>query len=157
MKVERKVSRRMLLRGASASVPAILTLQSGAALARSSNLIGGNPYSGADHGKYNCLDFDGIQRTDKPNVYDLGSPPMAHVTRIDADSRYYRKRRESSWGGGDHGSYGDEVTKRQMCAEGGTFVRRNRWRTSEVTVKRGILVSGTALSSFSSGINYTDV
>ena len=80
---------------------------------------------------------------------------MGHVTRIDADSRYYRKSRGSYWGGGD--GYGDEVTERQMCAEGGTFVRRNRWRTSDVTVKRGVLVSGTALSSFSSGINYTDV
>ncbi len=156
-----KIDRRKLLRGASAAVPAILTLQSGAALARSSNLIGTNQYAGAQDGKYNCLDFDGIDRTDKPNVYDLGSPPMGHVTRIDADSRYFKNDPDDShhhgYGGGGYGGGDDDVSKRQMCAEGGTYYRKNRWRTSRVNVKRGMLVSATALSSFSSGINYTDV
>lgn len=149
-----KVSRRLLLRGATAAVPAILTLQSGAALARSSNLIGANRYGGAQDGKYNCLDFDGIDATDKPNVYDLGSPPMAHVTRIDADSRYYRTDpdQESRWGDGPQ-----EVSKPKMCADGGTYYRKSRWRTTQVRVKRGMLVSATAMTSFSSGINYTDV
>lgn len=155
-----KIDRRKLLRGASAAVPVILTLQSGAALARSSNLIGTNPYSGAQDGKYNCLDFDGIDRTDKPNVYDLGSPPMGHVTRIDADSRYFRVDPDGSHQSGYGGGYGgsnDEVSKPKMCADGGTYYRKNRWRTTRVSVKRGMLVSATALSSFSSGINYTDV
>lgn len=157
-----KIDRRKLLRGASAAVPAILTLQSGAALARSSNLIGANPYSGASDGKYNCLDFDGIDRTDKPNVYDLGSPPMAHVTRIDADARYYRRDPDSHHGDHGGGGYGggddnDDVSKRRMCADGGTYYRRDRWRTRQVNVKRGMLVSATALNSFSSGISYTDV
>ncbi|MGD9597469.1 MAG: hypothetical protein AB7G76_03740 [Steroidobacteraceae bacterium] len=141
----------MLLRGASAAVPAILTLQSGAALARSSNLIGANSYGGAENGKYNCLDFDGIDRTDIANVYDLGSPPMGHVTRIDAEARYY-KQNTTTWGGGY-----TEVTPPQMCADGGTYVRRGRWGSTQVNVNRGVLVSATALGSFSSGINYTDV
>lgn len=150
-----KIGRRALLRGATTAVPAILTLQSGAALARSSNLIGANPYSGAGNGKYNCLDFDGIDRTDKPNVFDLGSPPMGHVTRIDADSRYY-KTDPNQDGGGWHGG-STEVSKSKMCADGGTYYRKDRWRSTRVNVKRGMLVSATALNSFSSGINYTDV
>ncbi len=152
--VPQKVSRRLLLRGASVAVPAILTLQSGAALARSSNLIGGNTYSRAEDGKFNCLDFDGIDATDNPQVFDLGSPPMGHVTRIDADSRYFRTdpSESYSWGSGPQ-----EVPKSKMCADGGTYYRQNRWRTTQVRVKRGMLVSATALNSFSSGINYTDV
>ena len=150
-----KIGRRALLRGATSAVPAILTLQSGAALARSSNLIGANPYSGASNGKYNCLDFDGIDRTDKPRVYDLGSPPMAHVTRIDADSRYYATDPNQAYGGWSGGP--SEVSKSKMCADGGTYYRKSRWNTKRVQVKRGMLVSATALNSFSSGINYTDV
>ena len=155
MEVERKVSRRLLLRGASAAVPAILTLQSGAALARSSNLIGVNPRNGHSDGKYNCLDFNGIDRTDRPNVYDLGSPPMAHVTRIDADSRYYKQGSSSGWGR-DRDS-DTEVSPARMCADGGTYIRKNRWRSTQVSVSRGGLISGTAIGSFSSGINFTDV
>lgn len=149
-----KVNRRALLRGASAAVPAILTLNSGAALARSSNLVGAANYTGPQGGKYRCLDFDGISGTDKRNVYDLGEPAMGHVTRIDADSRYY-KSNPDGWGG--YGGGSSEVSKPQMCAEGGTYYRKDRYRTRQVRVKRGVLVSATALSSFSSGINYTDV
>ena len=153
--VPAKIGRRALLRGATSAVPAILTLHSGAALARSCNLIGANPHSRASDGKYNCLDFDGIDRTDKPNVFDLGSPPMGHVTRIDADSRYYKGNPDQHYGGWGGGPA--EVSKSKMCADGGTYYRRDRWRTRQVSVKRGMLVSATALSSFSSGINYTDV
>jgi len=147
-----KINRRAMLRGASAAVPAILTLNSGAALARSSNLIGAANHLGTQDGKYRCLDFDGIRGTERPNVYDLGDPAMGHVTRIDAESRYYK-----TWSGSYSRGASSEVTKPQMCTEGGTYYRRGSYRTAEVTVKRGVLVSATALSSFSSGINYTDV
>jgi hypothetical protein len=148
-----KVNRRAMLRGASAAVPAILTLHSGAALARSSNLISTSKYVGEQGGKYRCLDFDGIGGTEQPNVFDLGNPAMGHVTRIDADSRYYSSDpNRYTWGG-----YPQEVSKQKMCADGGTYYRKDRYRTREVKVKRGVLVSATALSSFSSGINYTDV
>jgi hypothetical protein len=85
---------------------------------------------------------------------------MGHVTRIDADSRYFRVDPDGSHQSGYGGGYGgsnDEVSKPKMCADGGTYYRKNRWRTTRVSVKRGMLVSATALSSFSSGINYTDV
>lgn len=139
------------------AVPAILTLQSGSALARSSNLIGAAGNAGPSGGKYSCLDFDGIDSAGKPGVYDLGTPPMAHVTRIDAQSRYYKSdpSQQGGWSGWGGGS--SEVPKQKMCADGGDYYRQDRYRTRRVNVKRGVLVSATALSSFSSGINYTDV
>lgn len=147
-----RLNRRALLRGASTALPAILTLQSGAALARSSNLIGAAGQTGPQGGKYRCLDFDGIGGTDSPNVYDLGDPAMAHVTRIDSESRYYRENP-------DERRYGepDRVSPQRMCQQGGDFYRRDNRRTRRVQVKQGVLVSATALSSFSSGIRYTDV
>lgn len=146
------LNRRALLRGASTALPAILTLQSGAALARSSNLIGAAGQAGPDGGKYRCLDFDGISGTKNPKVYDLGNPAMGHVTRIDANSRYYREDP-------DDRKYGDpdRVSPQKMCQQGGNFYRKDSWRSRKVKVKQGVLVSATALSSFSSGIRYTDV
>lgn len=163
------VSRRMLLRGATAVVPTILTLHSGAALARSSNLIGAAMDAGpGGDGKYRCLDFDGIQATNNPRMFDLGQPPMAHVTRIDSQVHYYRTDpgQQSGYGMYQHGG-SQQVDPRTMCAEGGSFYRQDsRYSYSrdgggdgytQVRVKQGVLVSATALSSFSSGINYTDV
>lgn len=158
------VSRRAVLRGATAVVPTILTLHSGAALARSSNLIGAAPNPGPNGGRYNCLDFDGLEPTGNPNVFDLGNPPYAHVTRIDADTQYFRVEssgRRDKHGGQDDGRR-EPVDPRTMCAEGGTFYRqrdgRGYWGDDKgFQVKRGVLVSATALSSFSSGIKYTDV
>ena len=68
------MSRRALLSGASrAAVPAIVTLYSGAALARSSaNLISADGTPGAEGGKYRCLDTQSVEPTNKPGVYDLG-------------------------------------------------------------------------------------
>ena len=82
---------------------------------------------------------------------------MAHVTRIDADARYYLRDPDSQYGDYGGGDDNDDVSKRRMCADGGTYYRRDRWRTRQVNVKRGMLVSATALNSFSSGISYTDV
>jgi hypothetical protein len=147
------VGRRALLRGASAAVPAILTLHSGAALARTSNLLGVAPDAAAEGGKYRCLDFDGIAPTENPRVFDLGEPPMAHVTRIDAEAKYYRLDPDASWG-----ERIDRVTPQAMCQEGGTFYRKDTtWKPVKVQVKRGAMMSATAAASFVSGINYTDV
>lgn len=147
-----RLNRRALLRGAPTALPAILTLQSGAALARSSNLIGAAGQAGPDGGKYRCLDFDGISGTKTPKVYDLGDPAMAHVTRIDSDSRYYRENPDEH-----RYSDPDRVSPQKMCQQGGNFYRKDGWRSRKVNVKQGVLVSATALSSFSSGIRYTDV
>jgi hypothetical protein len=146
--------RRALLRGAMATVPTVMTLHSGAALARSSNLVGAGPDAGADGGQYRCLDTETVYQTSNPNVYDLGDPPMAHVTTIRSDTTYYRLE---TMGSSENLKPTDPVTGPTMCKEGGTFFRKSGYTSGNVEVKRGVLVSATALVSFSGAIRYTDV
>jgi hypothetical protein len=146
------VSRRAMLSGAGkAAVPAIITLYSGAALARSSNLIGANKHQGAEQDKFRCLDTSSVYRTNKPNVYDLGRDPMAHVTRIDARREYFAPDQK-----------GNLTTKKvngaKMCTDGGQYFRKTGHNNyQKVNVRKGVLVSATALSSFANDITYTDV
>ena len=57
----KSVSRRSMLKGTATAMPAILTLQSGAALARSSNLISTIDYKSPDrHGRTLCLNLDSV-------------------------------------------------------------------------------------------------
>jgi hypothetical protein len=142
------VSRRALLRGATIAAPTILTLYSGAALAQSSNLIGAAPTATAENNRYNCLDTSSVYVTDKPNVYDLGEQPMAHVTTIQADGKYYTPTSGAS----------TQVTAPQMCSNGGWYKRKNSTGGfTDVQVSRGVMISATALSSFSNVIKYTNV
>ncbi len=181
-------SRRALLNGAVRAMPAVLTLQSGAALARSSNLISASPRDHKDrYGRTLCLDL----RTVRPDgrsgrVYDLGHPAYGRVTAL-RDREYYAAP--------DHRSAA--VSEARMCHEGGTYYYRARryrhWSNQElegdsvqqapqgdqqfagsvssssswgdrrgrywrrVQIRRGVLVSATALSSFSGNITVTDL
>ena len=157
------VSRRALLRGASAAVPTILTLHSGAALARSSNLIGTvDSASRAKNrsGQIQCLDqASAVDGT--PAKLDLGEQPMLHVQYINQRS-YYRGKSN-----GQTGDLSRPVSIEQMCREGGTFWYREQsgnWWSPQLKwkattggynnrgVERGFLVSATALTSFASSI-----
>jgi hypothetical protein len=142
------VSRRTLLRGAA---PAIVTLYSGAALAQSSNLISAPAAATAENNKYRCLDTASVYATKKPDVYDLGSSPMAHVTQIRSTKDYYPTSGYSGL------PSGPEVTAKQMCTTGGNYVRKDTWGYTRVNVSRGVLVSATALNSFSDKVTYTDI
>jgi hypothetical protein len=143
------MSRRALLSSASKAVPAIVTLYSGAALARSSNLISTDGTPGAENNKYRCLDTSSVLKTDKPTVYDLGNDPMAHVTRIDSTRQYYK----STW----NGQVGSQTNAPSMCATGGDYYRKDWTGYKKVNVRQGVLVSATALSSFANDVTYTDV
>lgn len=138
------ISRRALLRGASAAVPTIMTLQSGAALAQSSNLVGfGN--AGADiDGKYHCLDATGVPLTN--GKADIGNPPHAHVQRI-SEREWYRDA---------NGQY--PITEPTMCNEGGTFYHAGG-PTEGNQVVAGVVTSSGAYASFvgSGGITFTDI
>jgi hypothetical protein len=147
------LSRRALLSGAGrAAVPAIVTLYSGAAMARSSaNLISADATPGAENDKYRCLDTQSVAPTGNPNVYDVGSPPMAHVTRISSQRTYYK----AGWNGQPTQ---ETVAGPTMCSNGGTYYRKD-WNGGfqQVSVKKGVLVSATALGSFANSVTYTDV
>jgi hypothetical protein len=145
------VSRRALLTSASkAAVPAIVTLYGGAALAKSSNLISADPTPSPDANKYRCLDTSSVYATSSPNTYDLGSPAMGHVTQINSQSQYVTI-----------GSNGQPtniaVTGDKMCATGGNYYRKGLSGFTKVTVRKGAIVSATALSSFANNVTYTNI
>jgi hypothetical protein len=156
-------SRRALLRGASVALPTILTLHSGAALARSSNLMGtvdSASRAKANNGQIQCLDrASAVDGT--PARLDLGEQPMLHVQYI-TPRNYYRGKSN-----GQSGDLSRPVSIETMCREGGVFWYREQsgsWWSTEVKWKQiaqgynrrgvepGFLVSATALSSFASSI-----
>jgi hypothetical protein len=145
------VSRRALLAGASkAAVPAIVTLYSGAALARSSNLISADPTPSPDANLYRCLDTSSVYASNKPNTYDLGSPPMGHVTQINSQAKYVTI-------GSNGQPTNTAITGDKMCAAGGSYYRKGYSGYTKVTVRKGAIVSATALSSFANNVTYTNI
>ena len=172
--------RRKVLRGAAAAVPSILTLHSGAALARSSNLLSiadGAPLDAK--GRALCLDESSVEPAQAGGkVYDLGEPPHATVTGIPGDKSYYREAnadtpkvgpQEMCQSGGDFyvQENGDELASLGKQADGGSMVQpevrvstvfkevQPSWK--KVNVPRGGLVSATALASFVGGIHVRDI
>jgi hypothetical protein len=149
------ITRRDLLRRTAVSMPAILTLQSGAALARSSNLISTSTTDYTDRaGRTLCLDTESVLPADKVGeVYDLGAVPYARVNAI--VDRDYREEPSLS---------ARSVSEAELCRTGRTaYVRvdgysaddMNGWR--KVNVPNGVLVSATALSSFAGDIQIYDL
>ncbi len=130
-------------------MPVILTLHSGAALARSSNLVSATPVESPDaSGRTLCLDTDSVYpASETQEIYDLGEPPYARVTAIN-ERDYHRLPNKGA----------DGVGEGTMCREGGLFYHKpagSSWQ--EVNVPRGVLVSATALTSFASEIVITDL
>lgn len=175
--------RRLVLRGAAAAVPTILTLHSGsAAAARSSFLISkadGTPVN--EQGKHMCMDLNASQEV-APNVYDLGDNPAPQITTIDSRAEYYKDAN------GSQRAYAQEVCETgdvfykktagdagQAIAEGAKpgksgMVRQSKAVESDwvptssneafqqVQVQgRGMLVSATALRSFANHIVVRDI
>lgn len=138
------LSRRRMLKAAVATAPVIATLPSGAALARSSNLIGPTSGPGTDAlGRTLCLDANSGTSID--GMIDLGPAGDGNVTAI--RERVYRV--EARGGAA-------EILEREMCARGGEFYHQaSGWQT--VNVPRGIVVSATALSSFAGSIYIREV
>lgn len=152
-KPQRKpLSRRAILKGSVVAMPAVLTLQSGAALARSSNLISATKTSATDaQGRTLCLDVDSVYSAGgSGQVYDLGEPAYAKVSAI-TDRDYWTF----------NGYRPERITEAQMCEQGGVFYARPdrySWGGWEETkVPRGMLVSATALSSFATDIVLTEL
>ncbi len=138
------LNRRRLLKVAVATAPIIATLPTGAALARSSNLIGSTSGSGKDAlGRTLCLDRNSGPYSN--GMVDLGSPPDGDLTAI--RERNYRE---------DDSFNADTITEKQMCQQGGDFYHYSSgWK--KVKVPRGIVVSATALSSFAGSIYTREV
>jgi len=143
-------ARRALLKRAVVSMPAILTLQSGAALARSSNIIkASQPADAVDPlRRMLCLDYRYVDRVQRQGKWaDLGDPVgRVHVQAI-TDKAYY------------DAPDGEAVGRSVICAEGGsyTFVDSLGAPQETAPVSQGMLVSATALSSFASFVDITEI
>jgi hypothetical protein len=168
-KSQRLRSRRLIVRGVAAAVPTILSLHSGTALARSSNLIRTamdlpETLDSAKGKVYTCLDEKSVESLGD-NLYDLGEPANARFTSIRADHNYYDGN-------------GNKVTPDFMCKNGGTYYTDapgtridgkapaqadlhgqsfipTADRGERVKVAQGGLVSATALTSIMSRANIT--
>ena len=133
--------RRAVLKGAVAAMPMILTLQSGAALARSSNMISASsPDSAVDsEGRTLCLDYRFVDSAyGDGEAVDVDPDGYVSVSAI-MPRRYFREPNEG------HG----EMPPDELCKRGGIGYYKNRtgpWQQTNY-VPKGMLVSATALSS----------
>ncbi len=140
-------SRRRFLKAGTKAMPVVLTLQSGAALARSSNLVSGAPRHTTDKlGRTLCLEADSVENPSAVSgqgrqVYDLGEPAYGRVAAIRDRNYRTRPRRRA-----------ERVSEATICEKGGTYYYRDRgWR--QRTFKHGMVVSATAMTSFAGDID----
>lgn len=131
-----------------ATAPIIATLPSGAALARSSNVIGASSAAAArdSQGKTLCLDLKSGTPNSPPTLIDLGPHPQGSLTKI--KDRDYRV--DNKWSAA-------QITEADMCKKGGSSYHYSSGSWRKVTVPKGMLVSATALSSFAGSIYTTEV
>ena len=163
-----------MLKGTVKVMPAIVTLQSGAALARSSNMISASSSPSTDRmGRTLCLDANSVQPArGTRHMYDLGEPARGTVyainerdyramPRTDApkisearacleDRTVYYLDERNSWLTEWQSSDSDDDH-----GDGLNFVYKRNWKRARVP--RGMLVSATALSSFAGNIIVRDI
>lgn len=134
--------RRRLLTYGAKSMPAILTLQSGAALAASSYTISpSSTYATDGLGRTLCVDESSVYPADETGLlWDLGIPPQMDVTIIpgpDEKIYYIEKNKDLPIHPGD------------MCLRGGTFWWKpssGPWESS--TLNKGFCASIGSVTSF---------
>ena len=142
------MNRRRFLSAGGKAMPVVLTLQSGAALARSSNLVSSAGYDATDEeGRTLCMEADSVMdssaggSSSAHEVYDLGEPAFGRVAAI-PDRRYRTRPRWRA----------QRVSRATMCERGGVYYYRDRgWK--EARIKHGMIVSATALSSFAGSVD----
>ena len=131
------LSRRALLKGGAKAMPVVLTLQSGAALAQSSNLISeASPYTRDLDGNTLCLDTGSVYQL--PNgKYDFGQPADGIVNVI-GNRQFYQDKNRSS-----------PVETHDMCYQGGScWFQEGGWYEVNLPAN-GVVLSATALVSIS--------
>ena len=137
--------RRALIKGAAATLPMILTLQSGTALARSSNLISGSSEASAKdtNGNTFCMDTR-FATTIGDNLYDLGPTPGGIVNLYPA---YIYKTLANN------GNNSLTVSVQEVCESSidTSFYFHNGVEWQAVPGGNGCLVSLGAMSSFADG------
>ena len=133
-----KLSRRTLLRAGATAMPVVLTLQSGEALARTSNLIGSAVGSRDENGDVLCLDttYEDILASGK---VDIGDDGATVYTLPDTD--FYP--------GAGGGRSGGSITADMACQDGGFYKTHDGgWHAANLP-QGGVVVSNVALHSVS--------
>jgi hypothetical protein len=140
------LNRRRLLKVAVATAPIIATLPTGAALARSSNLIGPTSGAGTDAlGRTQCLDVTSGEGLMSNGMVDLGAPDPDGFGVAITQRDYFRQANRS-----------DPISEKQMCQDGGTYYYQGTgWQN--INVPKGMVVSATALSSFVGSIYLREI
>jgi hypothetical protein len=165
-------SRRRLLKGGATALPAILTLHSGAALARTSNLISATDYFEVDElGRTLCVDATSVCPVDMDcsvedydyysvvpvdeyneiyQIYDLGDPPHAviNVIRGEAEGRLYYLNKDDK-------DLGNSVHPGLLCEQGGQYWVKpasGPWELVEVPQGFVAIGSSVATTSFAADI-----
>ena len=136
----KRLSRRLMLRGAGVALPAMLTLHSGAAsaLARSSNLISGSGETQPD-GTALCLDETAGVPLDDGRI-DLGNEGTGTVWEIPGDGQYYAQPDGT-----------EPLTAAEACERSGDlYYASGETFPKAAKVNGGIMISATALTSFAS-------
>ena len=140
------VSRRAILKAGTASLPVILSLQSGAALARSSNLVSSAPTGTRDPatGDAICMDSSTLTPLGE-GQYDLGPNGYANVDML-PEQEYY-----VSGTGRKDGPY----TADDVCATSeGYFSYHDGLQWNDIYSRQGIIISAGAYTSVSTnGLN----
>ena len=136
------LGRRALLRGGAKAMPAILTLQSGAALAASSNLISAAPVGTRDGlGRALCLDKTSVDPVPgSTTLFDLGNPARGNMTAITA--RNYKAAKNNG---------APDVTEDEICMNAGTYYWKDAdqpWQELHLA-NQGVILSSAAVYSFS--------
>lgn len=131
------LSRRAMLKGGVRAMPVVLTLQSGAALARSSNLISAAaPHTRDSRGNTLCLDTGSVRHL-RGGKYDFGQPADGVVNVIANRDFYLTANRR------------DSTTTEDMCYDGGPYYFHEMgWHEVRLPTN-GVVVSSTALISVS--------
>jgi len=141
------LSRRTLLKAGATAMPLVLTLQSGEALARSSNLISAAPGQRNENRKALCLDTSTAEPVFDGHKYDLHDPGYATVNVI-RDADYYPVSPD-----GDGGRSGDPIGADDFCElGGGRQYHDGGWHQVDLPTN-GIIVSANSLHSVSSRVD----
>jgi hypothetical protein len=151
------------MRRAAIALPVIATVPSGAALARSSNLLhlSQEPWTDASGNAY-CLDTSALDYDPLTGTADVGTS-TPHVTRI--TNRSYFKDAEAT----------TPVSITEMCTEGGEYYyvdgttsqtiatgRRGRRTTNyasttKVSLPQGAFTSASAMTSFAGNLTVDEI
>jgi hypothetical protein len=136
-------SRRRLLKQATFALPIVATIPSGAALARSSNLIGfklggdpdANATSAASGNRVLCMSKSSAELDYTARQADLG--PFPNPTGVALPP-------------GEYQSSGPKISAAEACEAGGTFSYKSSSPPRDMAIPTGggVVVSATALSSF---------